>query len=96
MPYSPVKLGDKITFKPACFDDLTQAARFRFYTEEARAKYVTEVTGRVCMIHHSHGWYRVRYFVNGRVNYECFRIPVPEAPQIKPNQKFLPKVHYDG
>lgn len=63
-----VELGDKVRFAPHAF--LTAGGH------EAQLFGVSAYrqTGEVCYINHEHGYYRVRYLIQGAPQYECFKM----------------------
>lgn len=61
-----IEVGDKLSFKPMSFLERVSENQTQFFGA------VITVTGTVERIHAEHGWYRVRYEVNGITQYECF------------------------
>ena len=77
-----IETGDAWTFAPAC----------AIYAETPTRPSMSHpariiVTGEVDFVHYAHGWFRVRYRLNGIPNdqHECFRLPVaaPDEAPIK-------------
>lgn len=63
-----VELGDKVRFAPHAFLTSSGCESALFGVAEYRQ------TGEVCYINQEHGWYRVRYLIQGQPQYECFKI----------------------
>lgn len=63
-----IELGDKVRFAPHAFLTANghDAALFGVAGQQQ--------TGEVCYINQAHGWYRVRYMIQGQPQHECFRI----------------------
>lgn len=63
-----MKIGDKVTFRPAAFENCMADAM----------GYPVEVEGRIVGFHRSHRWYRAEYLINATVQHECFFLPQAE------------------
>lgn len=55
-----VKVGDKVNFKPAAWENVGIERSW------CGASIPATVTGTVVEIHITHGWYRVEYELNGK------------------------------
>ena len=64
-----IQPGDKITFTPHAFIEVDGTKN----TWAAACGLDTRVTGTVDYVHAAHGWFRVRYTVNGHILHECFK-----------------------